>query len=290
MLLRPRYIALTALMLIVALMCTGFGAWQVARLAQKSRWNAELRANAHAAAVALTPNFISTTASSVRPSSHRIQFHTVTATGSYLSGHDQVVQEATVNNNAGFYVLSPFQTGGGILLVVRGFIAVPVESLFVPSAPAAPSGVTTIQARIQPGETRNDGATELSHAQVESINPSEQAITLAAPVYHAYGELLPGNPGVGSLTPIPPPDLSNPAGGAIEPQHVAYIIQWFLFAMLALAAPIAMVRAEQRHERDDAAARTDALAEFDTADPATAGTATDALTQAKLTERYGRAR
>ena len=53
-------------------------------------------------------------------------------------------------------------------------------------------------------------------------------------------------PGTAGLIQIPAPDLSNPAGGAIEPQHLAYVIQWFLFAALALAAPFVMARAETR--------------------------------------------
>ncbi len=45
---------------------------------------------------------------------------------------------------------------------------------------------------------------------------------------------------------LPAPDLSNPAGGAVEPQHLAYVIQWYLFALLALAAPFLIARHEVR--------------------------------------------
>ena len=54
-------------------------------------------------------------------------------------------------------------------------------------------------------------------------------------------------PRASGLTTIPDPDLSNPAGGAVEPQHAAYVIQWYLFALLALAAAPVMARAESRH-------------------------------------------
>jgi hypothetical protein len=45
---------------------------------------------------------------------------------------------------------------------------------------------------------------------------------------------------------IPDPDMSNPAGGAEEPQHAAYVVQWYLFAGLALALPFVLAAAERR--------------------------------------------
>lgn len=56
-------------------------------------------------------------------------------------------------------------------------------------------------------------------------------------------------PGTAGVRVLPGPDLSNPAGGAYEGQHFAYIIQWYLFALLALAAPFAMSRFELREAR-----------------------------------------
>jgi hypothetical protein len=58
--------------------------------------------------------------------------------------------------------------------------------------------------------------------------------------------LTSGQPGTSGVTVLPDPDLSNPAGGAYEWQHFAYIIQWYLFALLALAAPFAISRTEVR--------------------------------------------
>jgi hypothetical protein len=70
-------------------------------------------------------------------------------------------------------------------------------------------------------------------------------------VWPAYGVLIGGQPGTESLTVIPNPDLSNPAGGAVEPQHAAYVVQWFLFAALALAAPFVLATAERRRDAVD---------------------------------------
>jgi cytochrome oxidase assembly protein ShyY1 len=141
-----------------------------------------------------------------------------------------------------------------------------------------------VTARVQPAETRNDQAANLRNNQVESINPPEQAARLGVPVFDGYAELLDGQPGTAGMIAMPSPDLSNPAGGAIEPQHVAYIIQWYLFALLALAAPIAMVRAETRHpETRDLDEVADQPVTPDT--PPTA----EQARAAKLADRYGRA-
>src|SRR5262249_5765248 len=93
-------------------------------------------------------------------------------------------------------------------------------------------------------------------------------------------------PGTSGLVAIPDPDLSNPAGGAIEPQHLAYVIQWFLFAALALAAPIVMAPADNPrtfgHKQ-----RGDELSDppVDTFDEPPDG----ANSAARLADAYGRA-
>jgi cytochrome oxidase assembly protein ShyY1 len=230
-------------MLIVATVCVLAGTWQIARLEQKIGWNHELRHNAHLAPVPVSD--VLPIAGGKRPSDHKVEFRTVTASGTFDATHQELVRHRSVNDTTGYLVLTPLRTDAGALLIVRGFIA---ESGATPIAPAPPTGSQTVRVRVQPGDTTNDRAATLSGGQVESINPVEQAARLGTPVYAGYAELLPNQPGIGSLETIPAPDLSNPAGGAVEPQHLAYIIQWYLFALLALAAPIAMVRAETRHK------------------------------------------
>ncbi|MEO8888151.1 MAG: hypothetical protein ABI429_02505, partial [Jatrophihabitantaceae bacterium] len=84
---------------------------------------------------------------------------------------------------------------------------------------------------------------------IDSINPVQQAVRLHAVVYQTYLTLNADQPGTAGVSVLPEPDLSNPAGGAYEAQHFAYIIQWYLFALLALAAPFAMSRSERREAR-----------------------------------------
>jgi cytochrome oxidase assembly protein ShyY1 len=48
---------------------------------------------------------------------------------------------------------------------------------------------------------------------------------------------------------LPPPDLTNPAGGAYVAQHLAYVVQWFLFSAFALAGPVVLLMLDRRARR-----------------------------------------
>ena len=222
------------------------------------------------------------------PSIDAVEFRAVRATGRYDAAGQVVVRNRSVGGQQGFYVLTPLRTSGPTLLVVRGFLDQPASGA-IPVPPAPPSGTVTVRARAQAPEPGNDHAAQLADRQVATINPAEQAPRLGGPVYDGYAELEAGQPGTGALTPIPKPNLSNPAGGALEPQHFAYVIQWYLFALLALAAPIAMARAETRHRPTgdiDAPAAEPAAAAEATADGPSR--APSRAREAKLADRYGR--
>jgi cytochrome oxidase assembly protein ShyY1 len=278
---QPRYAALSVLMAIVALGCIAAGTWQIARFQQKVHENDALRANAHRPPTAVK-SVLPLVGTAPFPGTDDVEFRPVTATGSYDGAAQSLVRSRTVNEVTGFLVLTPFRTDGGTLLVVRGFVPQPASGA-APEIPAPPNGPVTITARTHGPETRNDAATQLSQHQVESINPAQQAPRLGGPVYDGYAELEAGQPGTRGVTPMPPPDLSNPAGGALEPQHFAYVIQWYLFAILAVAAPFVMARAENRQRPPE---EIDAVA---APEPVAPPTAAD-LRSAKLADRYGRAR
>ncbi|MGI8680387.1 MAG: SURF1 family protein [Jatrophihabitans sp.] len=286
---QPRYAALGVLMIVIAIVCVACGTWQIYRFEAKKHANDHLRANAERVATGVA-TVLPTLGSGPRPSRDAVEFRAVRATGVYDDAGQSLVRSRTLGDDTGFLVLTPLRTTGPILLVVRGFITQPTSGA-IPIAPAPPAGQVTVLARAQLPETGNDRARENSGRQVQTINPGQQASRLGGRLYDGYAELEPGQPGTDGLRAIPRPDLSNPAGGALEPQHFAYVIQWYLFALLALAAPLAMARAETKHHEsgdfDDAAEPepvSDAFAEFD---DAPTGTLQDARA-AKLADRYGR--
>jgi cytochrome oxidase assembly protein ShyY1 len=218
-----------------------------------------------------------------------VEFRAVTATGRYDAAGQTLVRSRTIGNSTGYLVLTPLRTDTATLLVVRGFIAEPTSG-DTPTAAPPPPGTVTVTARVHPPETRNDAAAQLNLHQVESINPGEQAQRLGGPVFNGYAELESHQPGSAGLQAMPKPDLSNPAGGALEPQHLAYVVQWYLFAALALAAPFAMARAENKTRRPGELGDIDDI-ETVAADRDAPPVPTPAeLRAAKLVDRYGHAR
>jgi cytochrome oxidase assembly protein ShyY1 len=279
---QPRYAALSALMAVVALVCIAAGTWQIARFEQKRSENQHLRANARDPAVAVA-SLLPVVGAGSAPSRSRLEFRTVTATGRFDPAGQVLVRNRTVGDANGFLVVTPLRTAGAVLLVARGFLPQP-DSGATPTAPPPPAGTVTITARAHSPESRHDQAALLNDSQVESINPGDQARRLGVPVYNGYAELEAKQPGTKGLTVLPGPDLSNPAGGALEPQHFAYVIQWYLFAALAVAAPFAMARAETKAGRKP---RIDFDAASDPA-PDTSARSDEERRAAKLADRYGR--
>lgn len=252
---QPRYLGLFALMLVVAALCALAGSWQVVRFSEKHDANQQLRLDnrdqpADVAAV-LGP-------ATAQTSTGRAQkFRRVTATGSYLAADQTLLRNQTVDGDVGYLVLTPLRTGTGVLIVARGFLAQTGAAATSPPVPAAPSGTVTVTGRLQPADTRADRFGRLPARQVETVNAAEQAGRIGAPVWNGYAELLAGQPGTAGLTALPEPDMSNPAGGAEEPQHAAYVVQWYLFGLLALGAPFLLAAAERRRDAAEAADRDD---------------------------------
>lgn len=230
-------------MLAVAALCVVLGTWQVARERDKHAANDNLRRNNHAPVAPIT-SVLPVLGNAATPRADAVQFRQVTATGTYDAAHQSLVRQRSVDWRDGYLVLTPLRTSDGVLLVIRGLIAAgPTAAV---SAPPAPGGQVSITGRVRPAESRSDRASELPGGQVETINPTQQQSRLGVPLFAGSVDLGPDQPGTQGLIAMPAADLSNPAGGAIEPQHIAYVIQWYLFAALALAAPLAMARAEGR--------------------------------------------
>ena len=246
---QPRYLGLCALMVLLAIGCSAAGTWQVFRFEQKHSANHHLRSDAHdkptAVSQALGP------ASQPASDGHAQQFRIVTATGTYLETKQTLLRGQSQGSDVGYLVITPLRTPDGVLLIARGFIPQDNAADTSPTVPAAPQGTVTVSARLQPADTARDKFGQLPGDQVDAVNPAAQAARIQAPVWNAYAELLPGQPGGSGLQAIPAPDMSNPAGGAEEPQHLAYVLQWYLFALLALAAPFVLARAELRRDDED---------------------------------------
>ncbi|MFL6122897.1 SURF1 family protein [Actinophytocola sp.] len=229
LLLRPGWLALTALVLIFAAVCfTLLAPWQFRRNEERSTTNDDISASTHAAPVDI--DTVLPTGAEPGPGT---EWRTVRVTGRYLAEDEVVARLRTVLGQPAFEVLTPFRlTDGSIVLVDRGYLrpAQGNQALVVPEFAEPPGGTVTLTARLRADERdprdrppeRRDG-----RLQVYAVG--------AGVVEHATGlDLRPGylqlgddNPGVLAALPLPELD-SGP--------FLSYALQWIAFGTMALLA------------------------------------------------------
>lgn len=246
-----RVLALITLGLVLGAVCGAAGVWQWQRFNEKRFDNDELRAAAAAPAApvdeVLAPG---------REVDLVHRYRTVTATGRYDTADEVLVRQRQVDDRVGFLVVTPLRTAGGTtLLVSRGFVPATGAATDTPPVPAPPAGEVRVTARVLPSETGGLGR-GLPDRQVDRIDVAALADRLGSPTYGGFGELISSDPAQTGLTALPAPDLGNPAGGAFTGQHLAYVVQWFLFAAFALAGPVLLLLLDRRSRRRETPQRT----------------------------------
>ncbi|MFD7259567.1 SURF1 family protein [Streptomyces sp. NPDC059874] len=240
-------LTLVALVLIPAMIKLGF--WQYHRHVHRVAQNQLIDANLRARPVPVTE---------VTSPGHRVPradfWRAVTATGTYDTAHEVVVRMRTSNDDkVGFHVLTPLVLGDGrVVLVNRGWVPGGDDPRAHPPVPAAPSGEVTVTGRLKADETSGGSGIKerkgLPDRQVMLINSAQQSEYLGRPVLGGYLELTAPAPADGSPEIIADPD--HDSIGA----HMAYAVQWWLFAAAVPVGWLVLVRREKR-DREEAAAK-----------------------------------
>ncbi len=240
---QPRYVVLMAIAVALAIGCISAGVWQVHRYDWKRSTNDVLRTNDKR-----QPEPVGQVLGTGAPAGKGVQFRRVTATGRYDAAHQLVVRQREVNSSPAFLVVTPLRTDAGAeLVVVRGWMPMTQAANRTPRIPAPPAGPVTVHGRAYPSEPAKS-TRGLPAGQIDRLNITELRDMLGTTVYGGYVELTDSEPRQSGLSAFPRPDMSNPAGGAFELQHLAYVVQWFIFAGIALAAPFILMRIERRRE------------------------------------------
>lgn len=238
---QPRNAVLLAVAVLIAIGCASAGVWQVHRYGWKRGINDVLRANDRAAVVP-----VGSLLSQRVVTGDALQFRRVSARGRYDAVGQLLVRQREVNGSPAYLVLTPLRTDSGpTLLVVRGWLASDGSATSVVHAPPPPAGMVDVVARLYPSESERSEA-GVPTGQVDRIAVPSLAARLGSPTYGAYAELISQRPAGRGLSSFGAPDMSNPAGGAFELQHLAYVVQWFIFAIIALALPYVLIRIERR--------------------------------------------
>ena len=233
-----RLAKLIAVALLVAVTCIALGFWQIARLHQKQQFNAAVRAGLAeppAPVEAVLPD-------GVDPDT--VRYRRVEATGTYDTDHGFVLYGRTQDSQAGNHLLTPLLlTDGHAILVDRGWVPLDVDE---PGAPAAapPSGDVVVEGVLfssdgdPPGAVDAGGPAETTLSSVDLRAIQAQLPYPIAPSYVLLQRQTPAQPD-GLPEPSPLPELS-------EGPHLSYAIQWFTFAVIAVAGLVILALREDR--------------------------------------------
>lgn len=233
-LLSPRWLGALALTMVAAAVMVLLGNWQLDRYQGRTEVNEQIDAGQRMTPAPLADALRVPTggAGTVGPAPAKDKVWTrVTVTGRYDPTNTVLVRGRTVDSRVGFEVLTPLVLAdGSALLVDRGWIPpAPGGATAQPPVPAAPTGDVTVVGRVHETESgagavaRRDGRLE-----IRRIGVSRLAGELPYPVYGAY--LL-----LDEQTPAADPVFKAvPVGHANNWQNFGYVVQWWLFAVMAL--------------------------------------------------------
>ncbi|MEU4203203.1 SURF1 family protein [Streptomyces sp. NPDC026294] len=250
-LLSRQWVILTLVGLVLIPVMIKLGFWQYHRHEHRVAQNQLIADNLHAAPVPVTD-----LTAPGRTLPRDDMWRRVTASGTYDTRHEVVVRQRTAadEKTIGYYVLTPLVLDqgprkGSTVLVNRGWIAAGNDLTRFPDVPAAPKGRVTVTGRMMADETTEGSGIKdkrgLPDRQVMLINSAQQAETLHRPVLGGYIEQTAPDPPGGTPELVPEPDHDS-----IGP-HMAYAVQWWLFAA---AVPVGWFVLARRERKDRLAA------------------------------------
>ncbi|MFF3287758.1 SURF1 family protein [Streptomyces sp. NPDC003023] len=246
-LLSRQWVILTLIGLVLIPTMTELGFWQLHRHERRVAQNAVIARNLDAKPVAVSE--LTSPGHTVPRSDY---WRRITATGTFDTAHEVVVRRRTnADDRVGFHVLTPLVLADGrAVLVNRGWVAAAADQKAFPEVPPSPRGTVTVTGRLKADETTGASGIKdlkgLPPRQVMLINSAQQARLLDREVLGGYLEQSAPEPAGGSPELIPAPD--HDSIGA----HMAYAVQWWLFAA---AVPVGWVILVRREKRDLAAAK-----------------------------------
>ena len=249
--------ALTWLVLIPAFI--GLGQWQ------RDLWKDRDRAQGVVlSALAAKPAPLD----SISPDGHLVaqdqQWKMVEATGRFDTAHQFMVRNRSQNEQPGWYVVTPLiLSDGTAVLVNQGWVTESSTggASTLPAFPPVPSGTVTVSGSLQPDETTansriRDDTAKLPPNEIALITRGDLVSRVPYPLRDGSIRLtssVPGNTGANAAAPIPNPTYDNS-------MYIAYMIQWWVFALVMPATWFLLIRREAgdlraaQQDRDAAAA------------------------------------
>ena len=230
--LRPRFLGLLGLVLVVVVAFVQLGRWQLGVAESTAHREAVEQARSQQP-VALT--------SLLRPHERfrgELSSRPVTAAGRYAEGQ-LLVPGRRLDGREGSWVVTPFVVDGtgGTIAVLRGFVTGEQE------AGVPPEGALTITGGLAPGESPT--REPVGPNEIGSVDLSVLVNTWPGDLYNGFVFLEAEEPASGpQLQKVPTPV----ADAGVRWRNAAYAVQWWIFAGFALWLWWRMVRDKARRE------------------------------------------
>ncbi len=185
------------------------------------------------------------------------QWTMVEATGRYDTAHQFMARNRSQNSQPGWYVVTPLVLSDGTaVLVNQGWTA---ESQtggadVLPPFPPVPSGAVTVVGSLQPDETTpntriRDDTPQLPTDEIALITPTDLTKRVPYPLRDGSIRLTssaPANTAASAAQPVPNPTYDNS-------MYIAYMIQWWVFALVMPVTWFLLIRREAGDRREAAA-------------------------------------
>jgi surfeit locus 1 family protein len=226
----PRGIAATLMVVVVAVVCVRLGFWQLDRLEERRARNAEV-----ASAFAQQPlSLDAELAAAAATDPERVLHRRVELRGRFLSDSEVVLRGRASLGKPGVHVVTPMQLEGTryAVLVNRGW-APSADAMTVDLASLTEPGMHRILGLAQPlspDELPSGSVVTGEDAPVRSVRRLTHADVRA----HSGVEILP------LVVTAFPDTIRHAAPFRVDPppadegNHLAYAIQWFSFAVIAV--------------------------------------------------------
>ena len=211
---KPRWIALTAFLLIMIYLFIRLSDWQFDRYNQR-----------------IQNNEITTTALSSEPInltdlsqvSDLKDWQKVSIKGEFMNSDAKLLRRQYLESSLGFWVITPLKLDNDqVILVNRGWIPIAESSTSQQEIPSSQQGDVTIIGYVQ---TLKDTRREPEDLPLNQINYLNSTNFSSQPLSTNYLQLASLTPMDNQVAIIPLPELSNGP-------HFSYAIQWILFALM----------------------------------------------------------
>ena len=223
--------------LVVVATCIRLGFWQLDRLRGRKYANTGI-----AAAEATPPRPLPELLSSIDdPTS--LRFRRAIVTGTYDPAHEVLLYgRSSIEDTSGNQVLTPLRLPDGTaILVDRGWVPID-QDVPVTGEGAAPTGTVTVTGVLFPPDALSTpSGTPTPIERIVKVDLGAIGATLPYPILPVYVLLQHQQPPQPGPLPEPPPLPSLDNG-----PHLSYAVQWFCFALIAVAGYVILLRRDRK--------------------------------------------